>query len=209
MEMIKRIDSYEDCRFSKVALKQHGCFLVDDVPYEIEIISNSEGIVRGTDSSIFSKVIDEFRFYAPHIYRFYNQNREVIKEFEPKHIFKVDLAQIQPSQFYVDKDKISAISSFIHKTEDVIIQVLPYKDRYISLDGHTRLYYAVIKGWNSVYAVEEKSDEWVYTFVREAMNRKIYTPMDMAMISHREYEEEWNGFCDKLFSEVDGGSNGD
>ena len=39
---------------------QHGCFLVEDVPYEIEIISNSEGIVRGADTRIFSKVIVEF-----------------------------------------------------------------------------------------------------------------------------------------------------
>ncbi len=66
------------------------------------------------------------------------------------------MAQIQPSQSYVDKDKILSVSNFIHKPEDVIIQVLSYKERYISLDGHTRLYYAVTKGWNSVYAVEEK-----------------------------------------------------
>ena len=209
MEIVRRIDSYEDNRFSKAALIQHGCFLIDDAPYEIEIISDSEGIVRGADDSLFSKIIDEFRFYAPHIYQFYNQSRELIKEFEPKRIFRVDLAQIQPSQFFVDKDKILSVSNFIRKPEDVIIQVLPYKERYISLDGHTRLYYAVMKGWNSVYAVEEKSDEWVYTFVREAMKRKIYTPMDMDMVSHREYEEKWNSFCDALFAEADGDTNGD
>ena len=209
METVKRIDSYEDNRFSKAALIQHGCFLIDEVPYEIEIISDSEGIVRGADNSLFAKLIDEFRFYAPHIYRFYNQNRELIKVFEPKRIFRVDLAQIQPSQFFVDKDKILSVRHFIHKPEDVIIQVLPDQERYISLDGHTRLYYAVMKGWNSVYAVEEKSDEWIYTFVREAMNRKIYTPMDMTMISHREYEEKWNGFCDALFAGIDGKINGD
>lgn len=209
MEIVKRIDSYENPRFSETALMQHGCFFVDGEPYEVEIISDSEAIVRGADHSIFPKVIDEFRFYAPHISRFYYEKWDIVQEFERKHIFKIDLAQIQPSQFYVDKDKISAISSFIHKPEDVIIQVLPYKDRYISLDGHTRLYYAVMKGWNSVYAVEEKSDEPVYTFVGEAMNRKIYTPMDMVMVSHSEYEEKWNDFCDELFAETDGGSNGD
>ena len=79
METVKRIDSYEDNRFSKAALIQHGCFLIDDVPYEIEIISDSEGIVRGADNNLFAKLIDEFRLYAPHIYRFYNQSRELIK----------------------------------------------------------------------------------------------------------------------------------
>ena len=58
--MIIRIDIYKDSRFEEATLMQHGCFLVEDVPYEIEIISNSEGIVRGADTRIFSKVIVEF-----------------------------------------------------------------------------------------------------------------------------------------------------
>ncbi len=200
---IKRIDSYTDCRFSQVALRQHGCFLVNDVPYEVEIVCRNNAIVRGANSSIFSKVIDEFRFYAPHISRFYDEDGNIIKEFERKNIFKIDLTQIQPSQFYVDSDKISAISSFIQKPEDIIIQVLPYKDRYISLDGHTRLYYAVMMGWNTVYAVEENADDWVYKFVKEATSRKICTPMDMELVTHEEYELKWNRFCDELFAEND------
>ena len=94
---IKRIDSYTDCRFSQVALRQHGCFLVNDVPYEVEIVCRNNAIVKGANSSIFSKVIDEFRFYAPHISRFYDEDGNIIKEFERKNIFKIDLTQIQPS----------------------------------------------------------------------------------------------------------------
>ncbi len=152
---------------------------------------------------MFSKVIDEFRFYAPHISQFYEENGNIITEFEPKNVFQIDLTQIQPSQFYVDRDKISAIRSFIQKPEDIIIQALPYKDRYISLDGHTRLYYAVMMGWKTVYAVEENSDDWVYKFVKEAACRKIYTPMDMELVTHEEYESKWNRFCDELFAEND------
>lgn len=206
---LKRIDVYQDSRFSETTLLQHGCFLVDDAPYEIEILSDREAMVRGADSSIFPDVIEEFRFYAPHIARFYNQNREIVKEFAPKPLFQLSLAQIQPSQFYVDKDKLSAIRSFIHRPEDIIIQVMPYQDRYIALDGHTRLYAAVTQGWNSVYAVEETSDEEVYAFVAEALRRQIRTPMDMIPVSHREYEEKWNGFCDALFAGTDGGTHAD
>ena len=44
---IQRIDTYADSRFSECALFQHGCFLVEGKPYEIEIISDFEAVVRG------------------------------------------------------------------------------------------------------------------------------------------------------------------
>ena len=78
---------------------------------------------------------------------------------------------------------------------------LPFQDRYISLDGHTRLYYAVMQGWESVRAVTEASDEWVYRFVEEARKRNIHTPMDLIPVSHDEYTEKWDRFCDAFFAE--------
>ena len=64
---IKRIDTYDDARFFKSVLLQHGCFLVDEIPYEVEIISASEAVIRGVDQTVFPMVIDEFRFYSPDI----------------------------------------------------------------------------------------------------------------------------------------------
>ncbi len=58
-------------------------------------------------------------------------------------------------------------------------------------------------GWNTVYAVEENLDDWVYKFVKEATSRKIYTPMDLEPVTHEEYELKWNRFCDELFAEND------
>ena len=195
---IKRIDTYGDNRFSQKVLFQHGCFLADDIPYEVEIISDSEAVIRGADSSIYSSVIDTFRFYTPHITCFYDKSGGVVKKFQPAEIFTIMLEQIQPSQFYVDEDKIRAVSSFIEKPEDIIIQVLPHQEQYISLDGHTRLYYAVMKGWKYVRAVADASDEWVYRFVEEAKKREIYTPYDLILVNHEEYEEKWNRFCDEF-----------
>ena len=43
---IRRIDAYQDSRFSQKVLYQHGCFLVDESPYEVEIISNREPLLR-------------------------------------------------------------------------------------------------------------------------------------------------------------------
>lgn len=198
---IKRIDTYEDTRFSKEVLLQHGAFLVDGLPYEVEIISESEAVVRGEDSACFPEVIEEFRFYTPHIYRFYDAGHTVIKEFSAVTLLEIPLEHIQPSQFYVDKDKITAIRSFIRRPEDIIIQVMPYEDRYVSLDGHTRLYYAVMNGWKSVRAVADTSDDWVFRFIAEARQRNIFQPKDMLPVSHEEYEEKWNRFCDELFEE--------
>ncbi|HBA51284.1 MAG TPA: hypothetical protein DCZ91_26495 [Lachnospiraceae bacterium] len=200
---IQRIDTYQDKRFSQEALNQHGCFLVDGAPYEIMIFSDNEAIVYGADPSVYAELIEEFRFYTPHITLFYDRNRRAIKEFPRKQLSTIGLKQIQPSQFYVDEDKIAAISSFIHRPEDIIIQVLPFRDRYISLDGHTRLYYAVMQGWESVRAVTEVSDEWVYRFVEEAQKRNIYTPADLILVNHDEYMEKWNRFCDDFFAEAE------
>lgn len=202
---IERIDAYRDERFSQRVLRQHGCFLADGIPCEVEIISDSEAIIRGADPEAYESVIESFRFYTPHITRFYDENHRIVREYPKAELLTLRLDQIQPSQFYVDEEKIHAVSSFIHKPGDIIIQVLPWEDRFISLDGHTRLYYAAMQGWSHVRAVVEASDDWVYRFVEEARKRGVYTPADLALLSHEEYEEKWNRFCDRFFAEGEEG----
>ena len=58
---IQRIDTYADSRFSECALFQHGCFLVEGKPYDIEIISDFEAVVRGEEKEVYLKIIEEFR----------------------------------------------------------------------------------------------------------------------------------------------------
>lgn len=196
---IKRIHSYKDQRFSDKVLLSHGCFLVEDIPYEVEIISDFEAIIRGAKREWYVKVIEEFRFYTPHITRFIDDCGHVIKEYPKVPLLTLFLDQIQPSQFYVDEDKLAAISTFIYQPEDIIIQVMPFEDRYISLDGHTRLYYAVMKGWDTVRAIKVVSDDYIYGFVKEAKRRSILSPKDMVLVSHEEYVEKWVRFCEVFF----------
>ena len=195
------INSYHDDRFSLSALLQHGCFLAEGAPCEVEIISDHEAIVRGENQKAYPELIEEFRFYAPHITVFFDVQGRLIKEYPRVRLLSIPLEQIQPSQFYVDEEKIAAIGSFIRKSSDIIIQVIPYQGRYISLDGHTRLYFAVLKGWNSVQAVTDTSGDYIYGFVEEAQRRNIHSPKDMELISHSEYEEKWNRFCDAFFAD--------
>ena len=139
-------------------------------------------------------------FFTPHITIFYNEKREIVKQYPKAELFELALDDIQPSQFYVDRDKIAAVSTFIAREEDIIIQVSKYRDKYISLDGHTRLYYAVLQGFTSVRAVLAETDECILDFVEEAIKRGIRTPKDLVLLSHEEYKEKWNKYCDEYFS---------
>ena len=128
----------------------------------------------------------------------------MLKTYPPAPLLELPIDRLQPSQFYVDEEKIAAIGSFIRAPQDIIIQVTTCDGCRVSLDGHTRLYYAVMQGWDTVRAVETAADPYVPDFVAEARRRGVFTPKDMRLVSHREYEEKWYGFCDAYFE----GKNG-
>ena len=44
---IKRITEYNNPLFSQIVLNQRGAFLIDEEPYEIEIISSDSASVKG------------------------------------------------------------------------------------------------------------------------------------------------------------------
>lgn len=94
-------------------------------------------MVYGKDSAVFKPLIKEFRFHAPHIFKFYDASARLIAEYPAPALFDVPLESIQPSQFYVSEEKLKAVQTFISKPDDIVIQVIPYGDRFISLDGHT------------------------------------------------------------------------
>ena len=199
---IKRIDSYDDERFSTQVLHQHGAFVVNNLlVYEVEIISQNEAIIRG-DKKFYKEVIGEFRFFAEHITKFYDKEGNIVIEFKNIPTIDVSIDRIQPSQFYVDLIKKMAVESFINMEMDVIIPLVEYGDRYISMDGHTRLSVAIDKGFKSVKGIIVQGDDWLYKFVEEAIKRNVKTPYDLEVLSHEDYDIKWNRFCDE-FSEQD------
>ena len=198
---ITRINTYEDPRFSPEALRQHGCYLVDGKPFEVLITAEDSARITCADRAALPSLIEEFRFHAPHITRFTDEQGTLVQAFPPRELLTIPLTNIQPSQFYVDEEKLAAVRSFIRQPEDIIIQVLPHAGRYIALDGHTRLYLAAVEGWPHVRAVAEETDECIFGFVTEAQKRGIGTPADMSLVPHAEYEIKWNRFCDDYFSQ--------
>ena len=203
---VERINTYRDPRFSQGVLNQHGCFLVEGEPYEVEIISTREAVVRGRRAEAFPALIEEFRFYTPHITTFFDENHNIVDTFPPMPLLTLRLEDIQPSQFYVDLDKMDAVREFIRSGADIIIQVRKHDGRYIALDGHTRLYYAVMMGWTEVRAVEEASGDYIFDFVEEARRRNIRSPFDLEPVDHNTYEQKWNRFCDDFFAQRESGA---
>ena len=196
---ITRINTYDDHRFSQEALNQHGCYLAcGDVPIEIKIISQSEAIIIG-DEAYFDEVIDEFRFNAEHITKFYDESGKIVKKFKDVELFKLDIDKIQPIQFFVDKDKLEAVKTFVHSEEDVIIPIAMHDGTYVSLDGHTRLYLAYILDFKHVYAYFSEDFDGFDYFFDEARKRNIYSAKDLILLEHEEYVEKWDKFCDEYY----------
>lgn len=196
---ISRINTYSDNRFSQEALNQHGCYLANgDVPIEIKIISQSKAIIIG-DETYFDEAIDEFRFNAEHITKFYYESGKLVKKFKDVELFKLDLDKIQPIQFFVDRDKLEAVRTFVTREEDVIIPVAMHEGAYVSLDGHTRLYLAYSLGFKHVYAYYSEDFDGFDYFFDEARKRNIYTAKDLTLLDHDDYVDKWDKFCDEYY----------
>lgn len=198
---IQRIDGYSDSRFREDVLKQHGAFLIDDAyPCQIFIRDKDSAVIDYHDGSDIKEIIDEFRFYAKHITKFYAKDGRLLKSHDDIELLKIGVDQLQPSQFYVNAEKLNAIAGWAKNTEHFIIPILKHADGWIILDGHTRLYLAKMLNMEVVYAYEDSSDEYIHDFVAEARRRKIHAIQDLILVSSADYELLWHKFCDDYFN---------
>lgn len=197
---IQRINEYDDTRFHKEVLLEHGAFLIDDkYKCSFKITSKNTATAEFDKEINIEEVIDEFRFYAEHITKFYDINNKIIKSFPSINIFKINIEDIQPSQFYVDKNKVESVSSFITNSNDIIVPLAKINDELVSLDGHTRLHLATKRGYKQVYGFYTLAEDYIRDFVLEAKRRNILTPYNLELLTHEEYEKKWYRFCNEFF----------
>ena len=111
---IKRIDSYADERFPQQALWQHGAFEAGGEAVWFEIVSEYEAVVHGRGCP---QLIEEFRFFAEHITVFYDENGAMLAQFPRVETFPVKISDIQPSQFYVDEEKLEAVRKIYREAQ--------------------------------------------------------------------------------------------
>lgn len=197
---IKRVIEYNNPLFSEIVLRQRGAFLIDEEPYEIEIISSDSALVRGKNRENFKKLIEYFRYYSPHINNYFDEDDKKIISFEKEPLLILEVDKIQPSQFYIDEDKVNALKGFIKNSKDIIIQVVKSDDGYICVDGHTRLFIAFLKNFKNVLAIETEFDDDTNYFVSQTKKRNIFTIKDLKLVSHSDYKKLWNDFCDSYFN---------
>lgn len=197
---IQRIHDYFDPRFSPAVLRQHGAFLADGRPCEVEILGPCEAVVRAAAQDR-EAVIAAFRFYAEHITRFVDEQGRLLRAFPPVETFWVDTLAVQPSQFFVDREKLAAVATFVQGPEQVVLPLCRLDGRLVACDGHTRLKLAWQRGYPQALGFWS-SDPGGYLahFVQEARRRSISSVADMSVLTHEAYREQWHGFCDGFFA---------
>lgn len=203
--MAKRIDDYKNLDINQNICNQHGVFRMNDNTLAtVEIISQDSAVIQLENNECLNELIEEFRFYAEHITHFYNKKLELLKEFPHKNLIEIDIFELQPSQFFVNEDKVNAVSSFVNSSKDVVIPIIKKDEMIIVLDGHTRLYAASMKGIKTVFVFDTETDQYIYDFVEEAQRRNIKNVSDLKRLSHEDYEKEWYSYCDNYFKDKKG-----
>lgn len=203
---ITRVNGYRDGRFGQPALDQHGAFLLGETPCQFVIVSASSAVLtakrpllkRETDC-----LIGEFRFYSEHITNFYDAGMKKIKSFPKVALFDIALSDIQPSQFYVDEDKVKALAKFFSSPRDIVIPMSKIKGKTISLDGHTRLFIAASKSFEKVTGFYTKHGDYIDFFVESCLERGVRSPYDLISMPHEQYTVKWDKFCDDFFERTE------
>ena len=198
---VRRIDGYDDSRFPGEILRQHGAFVTEDgTPCSVRVTGLRTAVIDAPEAAL-DALMEECRFFAEHITVFQDARGRVLRAWPEVPLFRVELDGLQPSQFYVDEDKLAAVSTFVHAPEDVVVPVIADGDRHIACDGHSRLYAAHLLGFTEVLAFlcAEPGDA-IHDFVRMARERGVHRPADLRPLPHEEYAIQWDRFCDDYFA---------
>lgn len=195
---VERVNEYTDERFEREVLNQHGAFLIYDRPYSVKIVSLHTAVVSGEDKNLFEAVIETFRYYAEHITVFIDEQGNIVKKYPDVKLFPVNLYDIQPSQLFVNENKLEAVSTFVNTSEDVVIPLMKNEGEYISLDGHTRMKAAELKGIETVYGFRSHDEDYGIAFSREAKKRKITSIKDVKVLNDEDYDRKWIQFCENI-----------
>jgi len=162
--------------------------------------------IRGREATLFSnteqyicQAIEEFLFYSGFVRTIKDKDGKSLIARTLNEPYLYDICKIQPSQFFINEDKLHSCKTWIKGLEDVFIPIAIKDGISISLDGHTRMRAALDLGFTSVYVYLDEYDETIFHFVDEAVKRKVHSVVDMEIISADDYKVKWNKFCDDLF----------
>lgn len=206
MANIKRIESPDEHPSADPRwIACHTAFLAGDSVVSFEILNPEQAVIHCDQAVLenqllWEKVIQEFRFYSFHVTQFLDEQHHLLKAFPPVELRLVEIDTLQPSQFYVNLDKMAQCSQWVKDAHHLIIPLHP--DTNYICDGHTRLYAALQMGIGQCYIYDaEDSGDYLPDFVRMAQERNIFRVADLQPLSDQDYKALWWKFCDDYFAQ--------
>ena len=194
---IERIEEYDE-RFEKDIIDQHGAYVINDETYAFQVLDRDTCRVTFSNINDLNEAIEEYRFFGGHISCFVDQNGKILKEYDKVSFFDMKLEDIYVSQFYVSEEKVKRLLPYVN---EFLIPVAKIDGKIVSLDGHTRMKIAQLKGISHVSCYYEEAGDYAKDFMEEAQQRGIFHVYDMPLLSKKEYEEKWHRFCDDFFEQ--------
>ncbi len=125
-------------------------------------------------------------------------------------VFLFPLAALQPSQLYINQDKLNTLQESIDFSDLSAVPPLPIKklkENIVIMDGHTRAYAAYLAGHKRVPVFWDQDDlDWeAYQIcVDWCQDEGIHSIDDLQsrMLSPEAYEELWHQRCRVMQSEL-------
>lgn len=200
MKIIRDIQKEYEHMFSSKALALHNAFIIIDnkeiFSYEFIIKGHTAQIIANTNKYLI-EVIEEFRFFNAIITEF-SFNGEIIKKYNELNIIRLPLSILQPSQFYVCRQKLDSIENYMTENE-IYIPVAIIDEEYVVLDGHTRLRFLHDNNVKMANCYIDEYDDSIRDFVYFAKEQNIRQVKDLAILEEEMYKELWHNFCDAYF----------
>lgn len=125
-------------------------------------------------------------------------------------IHTLKIQDLQPSQFYISKEKLDGVLSWFNPQDLSNFEPIPIKvlqDKIVLMDGHTRIVAALLHNIDKVpltWESDELSWDMYEACVEACIHRHIHSPYDLKdrIISKEEYKYKWDAWCDQMQEEV-------
>jgi len=129
---------------------------------------------------------------------------------EMTNVFQMKLDSIQPSQLYINSEKLRYVMRQL-QSKPVFIKPVPVKkleDRIVFVDGHTRAFAALLLGLSEipVYWEDDELDWDEYKVcIGWCKEEGIHTISDLKnrIVSHKDYKTLWLDRCEKMQQDLE------
>ena len=111
---------------------------------------------------------------------------------------KVNIKALHPTQLYLSEKKLEGIQT-LYKSAEIInvapISILAFGDYLLITDGHHRAYQALLAGRDTISAEWDRDggDELYHLYAQVCEERKIYSVLDLKIISYLKMSMKQNG----------------